>query len=103
MITKKKISKIVSSIVAQCAPEKVIFFGSHAYGKPTNDSDIDLFVVANIRGIASERIRTVRRAVPDQVAVEIVVRTPEEVERSLKGRDWFVKEVFQEGKVLYAC
>ncbi len=102
MISKKKISNIVSSIVAKCAPERIILFGSYAYGKPTRDSDIDLFVVANIPGLGAERIRVVLRAIEDNVPVDVVVRTPEEVERSLQGRDWFVKEVFQKGKVLYA-
>ena len=82
--------------------EQIILFGSRAYGTPADDSDIDLFVVANIPGLAAERIRTVRRAIEENVSVDVVVRTPEEVERSLQGRDWFVKEVFQKGKILYA-
>ncbi len=102
MISKEKISRIVSAIVQQCSQQQIILFGSHAYGKPTEDSDIDLFVVANIPGLASERIRTVRRAIKENVPVDVVVRMPEEVERALRGRDWFVKEVFEKGKVLYA-
>ena len=102
MISKEKISRIVSAIVQQCSPQQIILFGSHACGKPTEDSDIDLFVVANIPGLASERIRTVRRAIKENVPVDVVVRAPEEVERALRGRDWFVKEVFEKGKVLYA-
>jgi hypothetical protein len=44
----------------------------------------------------------VRRAIHEQVSVDVVVRTPEEVAKSLSGRDWFVQEVFQKGKILYA-
>lgn len=102
MISRRILSRIVSSIVQQCSPEQIILFGSHAYGKPTKDSDLDLFVVANIPGLASERIRTVRRAIEGDIPVDVVVRSPEEVERALRGRDWFVQEVFQKGKVLYA-
>ena len=102
MITKTQISKMVSDIVRKCSPDKVILFGSHAYGKPTEDSDVDLFVVANMAEIGAERIRVVLRAIEENVAVDVVVRTPEEVERSLQGRDWFVQEIFQKGKVLYA-
>jgi len=102
MITKKQISKMVSDIVRKCSPEKIILFGSHAYGKPAEDSDVDLFVVANLPGLGAERIRVVLRAIEENVAVDVVVRTPEEVERSLQGRDWFVQEIFQKGKVLYA-
>lgn len=99
---ERKISRIVSSIVHHCSPEKVILFGSYAYGKPNSDSDIDLFVVANIPGLPAERIRFVRRAINEQASVDVVVKTPKEVAKSLRGRDWFVKEVFEKGKVLYA-
>jgi predicted nucleotidyltransferase len=102
MITKKQISKIVSDIVRKCSPEKIILFGSHAYGTPTDDSDVDLFIVANMVEVGAERIRVVLRAIEGNVPVDVVVRTPVEVERSLKGRDWFVQEIVQKGKVLYA-
>ena len=102
MASAKKISRIVSSIVAQCSPEKVILFGSHAYGKPNKDSDIDLFIVADIPGLPAERVRLVRRAIKEQASVDIVVRSPKDIETSLNGRDWFVQEVFEKGKVLYA-
>lgn len=102
MDREKKIPKIVSAIVKKCSPEKVILFGSYAYGNPTEDSDVDLFVVANIPGLGAERIRFVLRAIEENIPVDVVVRTPEEVERALQGRDWFVQEIFQKGKVLYA-
>ena len=80
---RSKISRIVSSIVKECSPEKIILFGSHAYGKPTKDSDIDLFVVARIQGLPAERIRFVRRAIREQVSIDVIVRTPDEVAQSL--------------------
>lgn len=101
MISKRTLSAIVSSIVENCAPEKIILFGSHAYGKPTEESDLDLFVVARIPGLPSERIRTVRRAIKQNIPVDVVVRTPEEVQRAMQGRDWFVQEIIQKGRVLY--
>lgn len=102
MASVKKISRIVSSIVEHCSPEKVILFGSHAYGKPTKDSDIDLFIVADLPGLPAERVRFVRKAIKEQASVDIVVRSQKDVEKSLNGRDWFVQEVFEKGKVLYA-
>jgi len=102
MVTKKQIAKIVSDVVRKCLPERIILFGSYAYGKPTEDSDIDLFVVASMAEVGAERIRIVRRAIEENVRVDVVVRTPEEVERALLGRDWFVQEIIKKGKVLYA-
>jgi len=44
----------------------------------------------------------VRRAIKEQASVDIVVRSSKDIEKSLKGRDWFVQEVFEKGRVLYA-
>jgi predicted nucleotidyltransferase len=102
MATEKKISRIVSAIVAQCSPETIILFGSHACGKPNRDGDMDLFIVADIPGLPAERVRQVRRTIKEQASVDIVVRSPKDIEASFKGRDWFVQEVFERGRVLYA-
>ena len=102
MATKMRTLRIVSSIVAARSPEKTILFGSPPYGKPNRDSDIDLFIVADIRGLPAERVRQVRRAIKEQASVDIVVRSPKDIGASLKIRDWFVQEVFEKGRVLHA-
>ena len=45
MTQQEKIDSIVNKIVSEAKPEKVILFGSHAWGQPTKDSDVDLFVI----------------------------------------------------------
>ncbi|MFQ5628797.1 MAG: nucleotidyltransferase domain-containing protein [bacterium] len=40
-----KIRRLVDKIVSELSPEKVILFGSYAYGKASEDSDIDLLVI----------------------------------------------------------
>ena len=45
LIPRRTIRKFVAEIVRQFHPEKVILFGSYAYGKPTYDSDVDLLVI----------------------------------------------------------
>lgn len=97
-----KISKIVDSIVKKCAPEKIFLFGSYAYGNPNKNSDIDLFIIAEIPGLQAERMRIVRRALKEQGPIDIIVRTPKEVQHSLAGRDWFVQDIMQRGKLIYA-
>jgi predicted nucleotidyltransferase len=63
MISQKTITGVVDDIVKKIKPHKVILFGSYARGTPTPDSDIDIFVVASMRGTSSERIRRVRSAI----------------------------------------
>lgn len=103
MISKKTIKNIVREIVDAGDPELVILFGSYGRGKPKKDSDLDIFVVADLPGTASEKIRFVDRAITSSgFGIDIVVRSREQVKNALKGRDWFIQEIFAEGKKLYA-
>src|SRR5436309_7850064 len=102
MIFQKTIQGVVDDIVREIKPHKVIVFGSYARGDATPDSDLDIFVVARLRGTSSERIRRVRSAITSNgFGLDVVVRTPRQVKKSLNGRDWFVQEVFEQGKLMY--
>jgi predicted nucleotidyltransferase len=94
-IPQKTIEKIVQEIV--------ILFGSYGRGTPKKDSDLDLFVVADIPGSSSERIRFVQRAITATgFGIDVVVRTPEQYAKAMTGRDWFVQEIVEQGKIMYA-
>jgi predicted nucleotidyltransferase len=101
-ISQKTIRKITNEIVEACNPELVILFGSYGRGTPTKDSDLDIFIVADLPGTASERIRFVNRAISARgFGIDVVIRNREQVQKSLQGRDWFVQEIIREGKLLY--
>jgi len=55
--------KAVRRIVEALQPEKIILFGSYAYGRPTADSDVDLLIVMETSASASERYLAVSRLV----------------------------------------
>jgi hypothetical protein len=102
-ISNKTIKSVVKEIVRSFDPKLVILFGSYGRGKPTKESDLDLFIVANIKGSPPERFRCVQRAITASgFGIDVVIRTPEEFDRSMSGRDWFVQEIVEQGKVLYA-
>ena len=102
MVTKRIIQSVRDQIVKAFNPEKVFLFGSHAYGKPNGDSDLDIFIVMRTRKPHPERIRMVRRAIKEVgLGIDVIVRTPKELERALKGRNWFIQEIVEKGKVLY--
>ena len=102
MVDPKDIQTTCDDIVREFAPLKVILFGSYAYGTPTEDSDVDLLVVMPVpesqtRSLAVE----IRRRIPRRFRMDLVVRSPEEIAYRISHNDWFLREVTQEGQVLY--
>jgi UTP:GlnB (protein PII) uridylyltransferase len=99
-----QIPKLMQSTVSSFAPERVILFGSHARGEAGPDSDVDLLVIMPLAG-KSRRQQTaaIYQQCHPGFPLDIVVRTPEEFEQGLQGRDWFLQEIAREGKVMYAA
>ncbi len=92
----------VQRLVAALQPEKIILFGSYAYGKPTVDSDVDLLVILETVATSTERYLSVSRLLyPRPFPVDILVRTPREIEQALHKGDFFIREITTQGKVLY--
>ena len=102
-VTRRQIRAVVERIVAAVDPDKVILFGSYAYGKPTIDSDVDFLVVLDTAEGLTQRTSRVLRAV-DKVKrfpMDILVRTPREIESRQEIGDFFVQEILERGQVLY--
>jgi predicted nucleotidyltransferase len=102
-IPMRTIRAIAKHIAEKFNPDEIILFGSHAYGKPTGWSDVDLLVVMDTpKGGEMEAILEVSRSLPDLTfSVDIVVRSREVLERRKKLGDWFLREITNKGKVLY--
>lgn len=92
----------IQRIVDELQPEKIILFGSYAYGKPNSHSDVDLLVVMKTDASLKERSWNVSRLLlPRPFPIDILVKTPKEIEAALKAGDFFIKEIVTRGKVLY--
>ena len=101
-ITHKKIRAAARKIVSEIHPEKIILFGSFAYGEPTPDSDVDLLVI--MKSELSPHARSVQISnilSPRPFPVDIIARTPDEVAERLAIGDSFFLEVMSKGKILY--
>ena len=84
------------------APQRIILFGSYAYGQPNSDSDVDLLVVMESDERPAARATRISRLLrPRPFPMDIVVRTPQEIQNRLEMGDYFIREVFEQGKVLY--
>lgn len=98
----KSLRPAVQRIVQELKPEKVILFGSYAYGTPNPHSDVDLLVIMQTKASLKDRSWAASRLLlPRPFPVDILVKTPKEVEKALETGDFFLKEIMTRGKVLY--
>ncbi|NIR50201.1 nucleotidyltransferase domain-containing protein [candidate division KSB1 bacterium] len=98
----RELEKILTRLVQNYKPEKVILFGSLARGKVTEGTDIDLLVIKkDVPELGVDRIRELERLVRYSFATDFIVYRPDEVEERLRIGDPFLKQIFEEGKVLY--
>ncbi len=99
-VPRAAIRKYVRQVVEKFHPQKVILFGSHAYGRPHEDSDVDLLVVMPAKNMVNAAVR-IRWEVPAPFPMDLLVRTPEFVAQRLALGDWFMREVLEQGLVLH--
>lgn len=100
--TEKKIQEVVQKIIRDFQPDKIFLFGSWAWGDPTPDSDVDLFIVKeteNTRQLAREIDSSI---FPRPFPIDIIVDRPEDVERRKEMNDFFILNILTKGKILYA-
>lgn len=95
------IRKLCKRIAEAYHPEKIILFGSHAYGTPTPESDVDLLIVMDFEGDSIEQTMKIRSELGLVTPMDLLVRTPKEVIWRLEDGDMFMIGVFWHGKVMY--
>ena len=101
-VTDALLSEMVSKIVKHFHPDKVILFGSRAWGAPTSESDLDILVVMDIDGSPIRKAAEISMiARPRFLPMDIIVRTPDEIEHRIGIGDPFIKRIMNRGKVLY--
>lgn len=101
-VTEDKIREAATKIANEIDPEKIILFGSFAYGHPTPDSDVDLLVIFESDLRAHKRVVQISEIlIPRPFPVDIIARTPAEIEERLELNDCFFKEIMTKGKIVY--
>lgn len=95
------IRRFAREVAERFRPEKIILFGSYAYGTPHSDSDVDVLVIMPCRNELGQAAR-IGIAVEAPFALDIIVLTPTKLAWRLREGDWFLREVIARGKVLYA-
>jgi predicted nucleotidyltransferase len=99
----ERIEHLRRRIVAELDPTQIVLFGSHARGEARSDSDIDLLVVHD----TDQTNREVRRRLEGlflerRFGLDLIVRTPKEVQQNLADKNpFYTRHIFEEGTVLY--
>jgi predicted nucleotidyltransferase len=81
---------------------RIVLFGSRAYGRPTGDSDLDLFIELPTRQSSHRRHQAIDRLLdPRPCGIDLIVKTPQEIRRMRRDFNPCVEEILTRGRVLY--
>lgn len=98
---QKELKGITQKVAKRYKPEKIYLFGSFAWGKPNYDSDVDLLIIKKTKKDFLQRNFAVRKIIDGVIPVDILVRTPKEIEKRLSLGDLFYQNIIEKGKCLY--
>lgn len=101
MVSREDIQKLADQIAAKFSPERIILFGSYAYGTPHERSDVDMLVVMPFRGSTFGQALVVWDAVRPAFDTDFIVRTPQDVQRRYEQFDPLIREALTRGITLY--
>ncbi|HLW67194.1 MAG TPA: nucleotidyltransferase domain-containing protein [Gemmataceae bacterium] len=94
------IRRFAREVAERFQPDRIILFGSYAYGTPHADSDVDILVVMHAYSPLSKAAQ-ISFTIDPPFELDIIVRTPNSMAWRLKEGDSFVREIVSQGKVLY--
>src|SRR6185437_1885604 len=90
LIDANTINQLARSVAHLVNPERIILFGSYAYGEPTEDSDVDLLIVMPHRGPGHRIATRIRLALEVTFPMDLLVLSAAEMRKGVSQRDWFV-------------
>ncbi|GAB4581407.1 MAG: nucleotidyltransferase domain-containing protein [Anaerolineales bacterium] len=97
LLTDIRVKNIVSEIVEKFFPEKIVLFGSYAHGTPTRDSDVDLLVIMPTQERPLRKAAEISASIEHPLPIDVIVKTPQEIETRLALGDTFISKIIQEG------
>jgi len=100
-IPQAAIDDVVQQIADKFKPNKIILFGSYAYGNPKRESDVDMLVVMKTDLKESQQEIKILQNIDYHFGLDLLVKTPASLKKRLRLGDVFMKEITQKGKVIY--
>jgi predicted nucleotidyltransferase len=99
-VPMRVIRRFAKQVAEQFQPDKIILFGSYAYGTPHADSDVDILVIMSARNQLDMAFK-IHWTIQPPFPLHIIVLTPEVIERRWKARDSFLVEILSKSEVLH--
>ena len=96
------IQDIAGQIADLFKPQRIILFGSYAYGQPQPESDVELLVIMDTPLNETRQAVEILKAISYRFGLDLLVYTPQRLQQRLDWGDPFLKEIVKRGKVLYA-
>jgi len=96
-----EIQRLAERIVQEFHPERIILFGSYAYGQPTPDSDVDLLVILPFQGRNLRMSLEILNRLNPRFSIDLLARRPDDTARRYAEGDPLIREALDRGKVLY--
>lgn len=100
-VDARTIVQLVRHVARRFNPEKIILFGSYAYGAPTEDSDVDLLIVMGHHGPGNRVATRIRLDLDVTFPMDLLVRSAAELRKEVSQHNWFIVEVLERGIVLH--
>ena len=101
MVAMSSVLELSGRIAREFDPDKIILFGSHAYGTPAEFSDVDLLVIMPFEGHPFDKSMEILDRLDPPFDADIVVRSPDDAARRYAECDPLIREALDRGKVLY--
>ena len=102
MPSMQAIQSYCDTIADVFRPQRIVLFGSHAYGRPTEDSDVDVLVVMKkARHRWMQTTQKIHEKVSAGFPVDVIVRDPDFLRERLREGDTFLEEITSKGRVMY--
>jgi predicted nucleotidyltransferase len=100
-IEMRQIEEFGRRVGEEFGAERVILFGSYARGNANPDSDVDILVIGPFKGGSVDKSVEIRMKLRPGFPMDLLVRTPEKVRERIEMGDPFMRQILDQGKVLY--
>lgn len=101
MVAMSSVVELSQRIVREFNPDKIILFGSHAYGTPKEYSDVDLLVLMPFEGKPLDKSLEILDRTDPRFPIDLLARRPDDTARRYHEGDPLIQDAFDRGRVLF--